>query len=61
MINARNLVRVERERERESCSLKTIVVLAYINKKIRLQISKLYIIYREIKVDMLLIHRQTVF
>jgi len=61
MINARSLGRVERERERESYSLKTIVVLAYINKKIRLQISKLYIIYREIKVDMLLIHRQTVF
>jgi len=59
MQNARNIERVERERE--SCSLKTIAVLACIKGEISLQTGKLYIIYKEIKVDMQLIHRQTVF
>ena len=53
MKNARNLeiVERERERERESRSLKTTAVLACINKEISLVTNKLYIIYREIKVD----------
>jgi len=63
MKNARNPERVEREREREreSCSLEAIVVLVCKKGEISLQTSKLYIIYRELKVDMQLIHRQTVF
>jgi len=61
MKNARSLERVERERERESRSLKAIVILACKNTEISLQRGKLYIIYREIKVDMQLIHRQAVF
>ena len=59
MTNAKNLERVERERE--SCSLKTTVALACVNKEISFLIGKLYIIYRELKVDMQLIHRQAVF
>jgi len=61
MRNAKSLVTVERERERESCSLKAIAVLACVNSKISLLTGKLYIIYRRLKVDMLLLHRQTVF
>ena len=61
MQKAKNLERVERERERESRSLKAIAVLACKKGEISLQTGKLYIIYRELKVDMQLIHRQTVF
>ena len=61
MKNARSLERVERERERESRSLNAIAVLARKNTEISLVTDKLYIIYRELKVDMQLIHRQTVF
>jgi len=61
MLNAKNLVRVERERERESRSLKATAALACIKEKISLLVGKLYIIYQELKVDMQLIHRQTVF
>ena len=55
--NAKAVVTVERE----SRSLKATAVLACKNTEISLQTSKLYIIYRELKVDMQLIHRQTVF
>jgi len=51
----------ERERERESRSLKATAVLACVKEGISLPVSKLYIIYRELKVDMQLKHRQAVF
>ena len=57
--NAKILARVERERERESCSLKTIAVLACINDKISLLESKLHIVYRRLKVDVQLKRRKT--
>lgn len=57
MQNAKSLERVERK----SCSLKAIALLACINVEISLQVGRLYIIYRRIKVHIQLIHRQTVF
>ena len=61
MSTSKTVETVERERERESRSLKAAAVLACKKGEISLQTSKLYIIYKEIKVDMQLIHRQTVF
>jgi len=55
--NAKAVVTVERE----SRSLKATAVLECKKGEKSLQRGKLYIIYREIKVDMQLIHRQTVF
>ena len=38
-----------------------IVMLILVGVSVQVVINKLYIIYRELKVDMQLIHRQTVF
>ena len=54
--NAETLARVERV---ESCSVKTIAVLACINDKISLLESKLHIVYRRLKVDVQLKRRKT--
>ena len=61
MQNAKSLATVERERERESGSLKAIAVLACVKGKISLHASKLHIIYKAKIKDMKLMHRQTVY
>ena len=52
-INAKTVARVERERERESCSIEDTALNSCLEKNTSLQVDKLYIIYKKIQINML--------
>ena len=55
--NARTIARVERERERESCSIEDTALSSCTEKNTNLTTGKLYIIYRKMQIKMQIKHR----
>ena len=56
-LNAKTVARVERERERESCSIENTALNSCPEKNTNLTTSKLYIMYRKMQINMQIEHR----